>query len=141
MKKAVFTTAALAIGAGLVGGSAVAASATAKGPAHETGPLGLMSQTEVTPALVPAADTVMRVARKGNITSGSAFDENQASKVTGTYKPARVSGVYLDGMGRAGNKKPAIPVKNPLGTGSVQLHPLNGPTSAGVGGLLNNNQA
>ncbi|MEU2713495.1 hypothetical protein [Streptomyces sp. NPDC007205] len=137
MKKAVFTTAALAIGASLVGGSAVAASAAGKTPAHETGPLGLMSQTEVTPALVPAADTVMRVAKQGNLTKGSAFDTNQASSVTGKNKAAKISGVYLDGMGRSTNKKPAIPVKNPLGTGSVQLHPLNGPTSAGVGSLLN----
>jgi hypothetical protein len=137
MKKAVFTTAALAIGAGLVGGSAVAASAVTKAPAHEnTGPLGLMSQTDVAPALVPAADTVMRVAKQGNLTKGSAFDA-QSSTVTGKNKAAKVSGVYLDGMGRAGNKKPAIPVKNPLGSGSVQVHPLNGPTSAGVGSLLN----
>ncbi|MEV5879362.1 hypothetical protein AB0L75_35095 [Streptomyces sp. NPDC052101] len=137
MKKAVFTTAALAIGASLVGGSAVAASAATKAPVRETGPLGLMSQTEVTPALVPAADTVMRVAKQGNLTKGNAFDQNQASAVTGTYKPARVSGVYLDGMGRGSTKKPAIPLKNPVGTGSVQLHPLNGPTSAGLGSLLN----
>ncbi|MCC5477270.1 hypothetical protein ACFV2N_30195 [Streptomyces sp. NPDC059680] len=138
MKKAVFTTAALAIGAGLVGGSAVAASAATKAPAHEnTGPLGLMSQTEVTPALVPAADTVMRVAKQGNITKGSAFDESQSSTVTGKNKAAKISGVYLDGMGRSSNKKPAIPVKNPLGTGAVQVHPLNGPTSAGVGSLFN----
>ncbi|MEU5536381.1 hypothetical protein [Streptomyces sp. NPDC020362] len=137
MKKAVFTTAALAIGAGLVGGSAVAASAAAKTPAHETGPLGLMSQTEVTPALVPAADTVMRVARNGNVTKGSAFDQSQSSTVTGTNKAAKISGVYLDGMGRNSAKKPAIPVKNPVGTGAVQLHPLNGPTSAGLGSLLN----
>ncbi|MEU1402289.1 hypothetical protein ABZ471_07960 [Streptomyces sp. NPDC005728] len=136
MKKAVFTTAALAIGASLVGGSAVAASG-AKTPAHETGPLGLMSQPEVTPALVPAADTVMRVARQGSITRGSAFDENQAAKVSGTNKAAKISGVYLDGMGRSNAKKPAIPVKNPVGTGAVQLHPLNGPTSAGLGSLLN----
>jgi hypothetical protein len=136
MKKAVFTTAALAIGASLVGGSAVAASATAKAPEHETGPLGLMSQAEVTPAIVPAADTVMRVAKQGNLTKGSAFDENQSSTVTGTNKAARASGVYLDGMGRDSSKKPAIPVKNPAGTGSVQLHPLNAPTSAGLGSLL-----
>ena len=63
MRKAVFTTAALAIGAGLVGGSAAAASA-ANGPVGTTGPLGLMSKTEVAPALVPAADTVTRLARK-----------------------------------------------------------------------------
>ncbi|MFF7351662.1 MULTISPECIES: hypothetical protein [Streptomyces] len=137
MKKAVFTTAALAIGASLVGGSAVAASAAGKAPASETGPLGLMSQTEVTPALVPAADTVMRVAKQGNLTKGSAFDQNQASTVTGKNKAAKISGVYLDGMGRSTNKKPAIPVKNPLGTGAVQVHPLNGPTSAGLGSLLN----
>ncbi|MEU9989633.1 hypothetical protein ACFZCP_31375 [Streptomyces sp. NPDC007971] len=137
MKKAVFTTAALAIGAGLVGGSAVTASAAAQAPAHETGPLGLMSQTEVTPALVPAADTVMRVARNGNVTKGSAFDQNQSSTVTGTNKAAKISGVYLDGMGRNSGKKPAIPVKNPVGTGAVQVHPLNGPTSAGLGSLLN----
>ncbi|WP_256255752.1 hypothetical protein [Streptomyces sp. MUSC 14] len=136
MKKAVFTTAALAIGASLVGGSAVAATGTAKAPAHEAGPLGLMSQTEVAPAIVPAADTVMRVAKQGSLTKGSAFDENQSGTVTGTNKAARVSGVYLDGMGRDSGKKPAIPVKNPVGTGSVQLHPLNAPTSAGIGSLL-----
>ncbi|KOV59392.1 hypothetical protein [Streptomyces sp. MMG1121] len=136
MKKAVFTTAALAIGASLVGGSAVAASGTAKAPAHETGALGLVSQTDVAPAIVPAADTVMRVAKQGNLTKGSAFDENQSATVTGTNKAARVSGVYLDGMGRGSSKKPAIPVKNPVGTGSVQLHPLNSPTSAGLGSLL-----
>ncbi|WP_369389310.1 hypothetical protein AB5J72_18180 [Streptomyces sp. CG1] len=137
MKKAVFTTAALAIGASLVGGSAVAASAATKAPARETGPLGLMSQTEVAPALVPAADTVMRVAKQGSLTKGNAFDQNQASTVTGTNKAAKVSGVYLDGMGRGSNKKPAIPLKNPVGTGAVQIHPLNGPTSAGLGSLFN----
>ncbi|MEU9476683.1 hypothetical protein [Streptomyces sp. NPDC048191] len=137
MKKAVLTTATLAIGVSLVGGSAVAASGTAKAPAHETEPLGLISQTEVTPAIVPAADTVMRVAKQGNLTKGSAFDENQSARVTGTNKAARVSGVYLDGMGRDSSKKPAIPVKNPVGTGSVQLHPLKGPTSVGLGSLLN----
>jgi hypothetical protein len=136
MKKAVFTTAALAIGASLVGGSAVAATGTAKAPAHEAGPLGLMSQTEVAPAIVPAADTVMRVAKQGSLTKGSAFDENQSATVTGSNKAARVSGVYLDGMGRDSSKKPAIPVKNPVGTGAVQLHPLNAPTSAGIGSLL-----
>ncbi|KUN83366.1 hypothetical protein AQJ66_19220 [Streptomyces bungoensis] len=126
MKKAVFTTAALAIGAGLVGGSAAAASAAAA-PAGTTGPLGLVSQTEVTPAVVPAADTVTRLARQGNVTQGSAFDEK---------KPAKISGVYLDGMGRGSGKKPAVPVKNPVGTGAFQLHPLNAPTSAGLGSLL-----
>ncbi|ANP55169.1 hypothetical protein AVL59_41260 [Streptomyces griseochromogenes] len=120
-----------------MGGSAVAASAAGKAPAHQTGPLGLMSKTDVTPALVPAADTVMRVARKGSLTKGSAFDEQQSARVSGTYKPARISGVYLDGMGHSSSTKPAVPVKNPVGTGSVQLHPLNGPTSAGLGGLLN----
>lgn len=138
MKKAVFTTAALAIGVSLVGGSAAAASAAGKAPARQaTDPLGLMSQTEVTPAVVPAADTVMRVARTGNITKGSAFDERQASAVTGTYKPARISGVYLDGMGHGSSTKPAVPLKNPVGTGAVQLHPMNGPTSAGLGSLFN----
>ncbi|KUM93824.1 hypothetical protein AQI88_25075 [Streptomyces cellostaticus] len=120
-----------------MGGSAVAASAAAKAPVSETGPLGLMSQTEVTPALVPAADTVMRVARQGNLTKGSAFDETQSTTISGTNKAAKISGVYLDGMGHNTGKKPAIPVKNPVGTGSVQLHPLSGPTSAGLGGLLN----
>ena len=55
MKKAIFTTAALAIGAGLVGGSAVAASAATPpaAPAASGGLLGLMSPTKVTPAVVP----------------------------------------------------------------------------------------
>jgi hypothetical protein len=130
MKKAVFTTAALAIGVGLVGGSAVAASAAGKGGpvAGETGPLGLMSQTEVAPAIVPAADTVTRLAREGNLTKGSAFDEK---------KPGKISGVYLDGMGRSSAKKPDIPVHNPVGPGEFQLHPLNAPTSAGLGSMLN----
>ncbi|WP_260463412.1 hypothetical protein [Streptomyces sp. TRM72054] len=128
MKKAVFTTAALAVGAGLVGGSAVAASAADKAPVRETGPLGLMSQTEMAPAIVPAADTVTRLARNGNITKGSAFDEKKAGKV---------SGVYLDGFDRGNAKKPAIPVKNPVGTGEFQVRPLNAPTSAGLGSLFN----
>ena len=75
MKKAVFTTAALAIGAGLVGGSAVAASAATAAPAPSAGVLGLMSPTKVTPAVVPAADVVTRIARDGKIANGSAFDE------------------------------------------------------------------
>jgi hypothetical protein len=136
MRKAVFTTAALAIGAGLVGGSAVAASAAGKGPVGTTGPLGLMSQTEVAPAIVPAADTVTRLARNGNLTKGSAFDK-ESSSVSGKYKPAKISGVYLDGVGHDSSKKPALPVKNPVGTGAVQLRPLNAPTSAGLGSLLN----
>ncbi|MBV7699317.1 hypothetical protein KWI83_27960 [Streptomyces sp. TRM70350] len=87
-----------------------------------------MSQTEVTPALVPAADTVTRLARNGNITKGSAFDEKKTGKI---------SGVYLDGVSRGGAKKPAIPVNNPVGTGEFQIRPLNAPTSAGVGSLFN----
>ncbi|MFE9449279.1 hypothetical protein [Streptomyces sp. NPDC006739] len=96
-----------------------------------------MSQTDVAPALVPAADTVTRLARNGNLAKGSAFDQKQSTKISGSYKPAKVSGVYLDGMGASGGKKPALPVKNPVGTGSFQLHPLNAPTSAGLGNLLN----
>ncbi|WP_247197075.1 hypothetical protein [Streptomyces sp. GESEQ-35] len=127
MKKAVFTTAALAIGAGLVGGSAVAASATG-GTGINTSPLGgLMSPTKVTPAVVPAADTVTRLAREGQIGKGSAFDENASGGM---------SGIYLDGMDPSANKKPTIPVKNPAGKGSVQVHPLQAPTSAGLGTLL-----
>jgi hypothetical protein len=128
MKKAIFTTAALAIGAGLVGGSAAAASAAAApAPAPSAGLLGLMSPTKVTPAVVPAADTVTRLARSGKITNGSAFDQK---------RPEGVSGVYLDGMDRHAAKKPTIPVKNPAGNGAVQLRPLQAPTAAGLGTLL-----
>jgi hypothetical protein len=136
MRKAVFTTAALAIGAGLVGGSAAAASAAA-GPVGTTGPLGLMSQSEVTPAIVPAADAVTRLARTSRLAQGSAFEKKQTPSVSGSYKPARISGVYLDGMGPNSETKPAIPVKNPVGEGAVQLRPLKAPTSAGLGSLLN----
>jgi hypothetical protein len=126
MKKAVFTTAALAIGAGLVGGSAAAASA-AVAPAPSSGLLGLVSPTQVTPAVVPAADVVTRVARDGKITNGSAFDEKPAGGA---------SGIYLDGMDPSAAKKPTIPVHNPAGRGSVQVHPLEAPTAAGFGNLL-----
>ena len=126
MKKAVFTTAALAIGAGLVGGSAAAATA-ATAPAPSAGLLGVMSPTKVTPAVVPAADVVTRIARDGKITNGSAFDE----KPTGG-----ASGVYLDGMDPNAAKKPTIPVHNPAGRGEVQVHPLQAPTAAGLGSLL-----
>lgn len=128
MKKAVFTTAALAIGAGLVGGSAVAASAAVGGGSGLPGsPLGLMSPTKVTPAVVPAADTVTRLARDGGIAKGTAFDKNSTSPM---------SGVYLDGMDPDAAKKPTIPVKNPAGSGSVQVRPLKAPTAAGLGTLL-----
>ncbi|MFD4410165.1 hypothetical protein [Streptomyces sp. NPDC058466] len=126
MKKAVFTTAALAIGASLVGGSAVAASA-APAPVPSTGPLGLMSPTKVSPAVLPAVDTVTRLARNGKLANGSAFDEK---------RPEGVSGVYLDGMDPHAAKKPTIPVKNPAGKGSVQVHPLQAPTAIGLGTLL-----
>ncbi|MEV6170574.1 hypothetical protein AB0L99_20385 [Streptomyces sp. NPDC051954] len=126
MKKAVFTTAALAIGAGLVGGSAAAASA-AGGTGINTSPLGLMSPTKVTPAVVPAADAVTRLAREGQIGKGSAFDQNASGGM---------SGIYLDGMDPSADKKPTIPVKNPAGKGSVQVHPLQAPTAAGLGTLL-----
>ncbi|MFV8187797.1 hypothetical protein LXH13_15130 [Streptomyces spinosirectus] len=127
MKKAVFTTAALAIGAGLVGGSAVAASAATAAPAPSAGVLGLMSPTKVTPAVVPAADVVTRIARDGKIANGSAFDEKPSGGA---------SGVYLDGMDPNAAKKPTIPVNNPAGRGSVQVHPLQAPTAAGLGSLL-----
>jgi len=93
MKKAIFTTAALAIGAGLVGGS----------------------------------DVVSRLARNGKLANGSAFDKQ---------KTPGVSGVYLDGMDPNASKKPTIPVRNPAGNGVVQVHPLQAPTSTGLGSLL-----
>lgn len=126
MKKAVFTTAALAIGAGLVGGSAAAASA-AGGSGISTSPLGLMSPTKVTPAVVPAADVVTRLAREGQIAKGSAFDKNSSGGM---------SGIYLDGMDPDAAKRPTIPVKNPAGRGTVQVHPLQAPTASGLGTLL-----
>ncbi|MGC9538152.1 hypothetical protein [Streptomyces sp. UG1] len=128
MKKAVFTTAALAIGAGLVGGSAAAASA-ADGSSG-LGPLGLMSPTKVSPAVVPAADVVTGLARDGGITKGSAFDKKSPGQP--------MSGIYLDGMDPDAVKKPTIPVKNPAGSGSVQVRPLKAPTAAGLGTLLPN---
>ncbi|MEY9991462.1 hypothetical protein ABIE67_003494 [Streptomyces sp. V4I8] len=128
MKKAVFTTAALAIGAGLVGGSAAAAVA-AGGSGISTSPLGLMSPTKVTPAVVPAADVVTRLARDGGVAKGSAFDKN---------KSGGMSGVYLDGMDPNAAKRPTIPVKNPAGSGEVQVRPLHAPTAAGLGTLLPN---
>ncbi|MDF3140204.1 MULTISPECIES: hypothetical protein [unclassified Streptomyces] len=129
MKKAVFTTAALAIGAGLVGGSAAAASA-AGGSGISTSPLaGLMSPTKVSPAVLPAADAVTRLAREGGVAKGSAFDKN---------KSGGMSGIYLDGMDPQAAKKPTIPVKNPAGSGEVQVHPLHAPTAAGLGTLLRN---
>ncbi|MEU6252209.1 hypothetical protein [Streptomyces sp. NPDC047043] len=134
MKKAVFTTAALAIGASLVGGSAVAASAAPAPAPSNGGLLGLMSPTKVTPAVVPAADTVARLANKGKLTNGSAFDTNQA--VSGANKTAGLSGVYLDGMDPNAAKKPTLPLKNPAGNGAVQVHPLEAPTAAGLGTLI-----
>ncbi|MFI7414727.1 hypothetical protein ACIBU0_39430 [Streptomyces sp. NPDC049627] len=129
MKKAVFTTAALAIGAGLVGGSAAAAAAATGGSGISTSPLGLMSPTKVSPAILPAADAVTRLARDGGIAKGSAFDKSNKSAVG-------MSGVYLDGMDPDAAKRPTIPVKNPAGSGSVQVHPLKAPTSAGLGTFL-----
>ena len=126
MKKAVFTTAALAIGAGLVGGSAVAASAAGGGPGSTAGPLGLMSPTKVSPAVLPATDVVTRLAKEGKVANGTAFDQKSGS----------VSGIYLDGMDPNAAKRPTIPVKNPAGSGSVEVHPLTAPTSAGLGSLL-----
>ena len=129
MKKAVFTTAALAIGAGLVGGSAAAAVA-AGGSGVSTSPIGgLMSPTKVTPAVVPAADVVTRLARDGGVAKGSAFDKN---------KSGGMSGVYLDGMDPNAAKRPTLPVKNPAGSGEVQIHPLHAPTATGLGTLLPN---
>ncbi|MCX5048304.1 MULTISPECIES: hypothetical protein [unclassified Streptomyces] len=128
MKKAVFTTAALAIGASLVGGAAAAASAApAPAPAPASGLLGVMSPTKVTPAVVPAADVVTHLARDGKIANGSAFDQK---------RPDGGSGVYLDGMDPNSAKKPTIPVKNPAGRGDVQVHPLQAPTAVGLGSLL-----
>jgi hypothetical protein len=129
MKKAVFTTAALAIGAGLVGGSAAAASAASGGSGVSANTLGgLVSPTKVSPAILPAADAVTRLARDGGVTKGSAFDK----------KPGSVgsSGIYLDGMDPKAAKRPTIPVKNPAGSGSVQVRPLNAPTAAGLGTFL-----
>ncbi|GAA4077219.1 hypothetical protein [Streptomyces shaanxiensis] len=133
MKKAIFTTAALAIGAGLVGGGAATAAAATGSSTGESGitagPLGLMSPSKVSPAIVPAADTVTRLARDGGIAKGSAFDKK--SKNAGG-----MSGVYLDGMDPDTAKRPTIPVKNPAGSGSVQVRPLKAPTAAGFGSLL-----
>ncbi|SDO40052.1 hypothetical protein SAMN04487981_110241 [Streptomyces sp. cf386] len=133
MKKAVFTTAALAIGAGLVGGSAVSAAAATGSSTGGSGvaasPLGLVSPSKVSPAILPAADTVTRLARDGSIAKGSAFDKN--SKNAGG-----LSGVYLDGMDPDAVKRPTIPVKNPAGSGSVQVRPLKAPTAAGFGSFL-----
>ncbi|GGU41413.1 hypothetical protein [Streptomyces violascens] len=129
MKKAIFATAALAIGAGLVGGSAVAASAATPlaVPTGSGGVLGLVSPAKVTPAVVPAADVASRLARTGKIANGSAFDQKETPGV---------SGVYLDGVDPNASKKATIPVKNPAGNGVVQVHPLQAPTSAGLGSLL-----
>ncbi|MFC8242532.1 hypothetical protein [Streptomyces chartreusis] len=129
MKKAVLTTAALAIGAGLVGGSAAAASAATAGSGKSTSPLGgLVSPTKVTPAVVPATDVVTRLARDGGVAKGSAFDKRSPGQP--------MSGIYLDGMDPNAVKKPTIPVKNPAGSGSVQVRPLKAPTAAGLGTLL-----
>jgi len=127
MKKAVFTTAALAIGASLVGGSAVAASAATAPAASDAGLLGLVSPTEATPAAVPGVDTVARLANEGKVTSGSAFDPNHA--VAGTNKTARLGGVYLDGMDPKAAGKPTLPLHNPVGSGAVQVHPMQAPTA------------
>ncbi|QOV41050.1 hypothetical protein IM697_07595 [Streptomyces ferrugineus] len=89
-----------------------------------------MSPTKVSPAVVPAADVVTGLARDGGITKGSAFDKK------GPGQP--MSGIYLDGMDPDAAQKPTIPVKNPAGSGSVQVRPLKAPTAAGLGTLLPN---
>ncbi|MFI6011229.1 hypothetical protein ACIBAG_20825 [Streptomyces sp. NPDC051243] len=133
MKKAIFTTAALAIGAGLVGGSAATAAAATGSSSGNSGvtasPLGLMSPSKVSPAILPATDAVTRLARDGGIAKGSAFDKNSKNA-------AGMSGVYLDGMDPDAAKRPTIPVKNPAGSGSVQVRPLKAPTAAGFGSFL-----
>ncbi|MFH0519521.1 hypothetical protein ACHBTE_20405 [Streptomyces sp. M41] len=88
-----------------------------------------MSPTKVTPAVVPATDVVSRLARDGGITKGSAFEKSSKSAVG-------VSGVYLDGVDPDAAKRPTIPVKNPAGKGTVQVHPLKAPTAAGLGTFL-----
>jgi hypothetical protein len=88
-----------------------------------------MSPTKVSPAIVPAADTVTRLARDGGIAKGSAFDKSNKGAVG-------MSGVYLDGMDPDAAKRPTIPVKNSLGSGSVQVRPLKAPTAAGFGSFL-----
>jgi hypothetical protein len=47
-----------------------------------------------------------------------------------------MSGVYLDGMDPDAAKRPTIPVKNPAGSGTVQVRPLQAPTASGLGTLL-----
>ncbi|MEJ8669389.1 hypothetical protein WKI71_15995 [Streptomyces sp. MS1.AVA.1] len=86
-----------------------------------------MSPTKVTPAVVPAADTVARLASDGGIAKGSAFDKKNSGGM---------SGVYLDGMDPDAAKRPTIPVKNPAGSGTVQVRPLQAPTASGLGTLL-----
>ncbi|MBT2676374.1 hypothetical protein J7E95_37450 [Streptomyces sp. ISL-14] len=86
-----------------------------------------MSPTKVSPAVLPAADAVTRLAREGGVAKGSAFDKN---------KSGGMSGIYLDGMDPNAAKKPTIPVKNPAGSGTVQVRPLQAPTAAGLGTLL-----
>ncbi|MFC5217175.1 hypothetical protein [Streptomyces coerulescens] len=130
MKKAVFTTAALAIGAGLVGGSAAAASAATEGSGISTSPLGLVSPAKVSPAVGPAADVVTGLARDGRLANGSGFEKRKPGEL--------MSGVYLDGMDPSAARKPTIPVENPVGTGSVQVRPLKAPTAAGLGTMLPN---
>jgi hypothetical protein len=130
MKKAVFTTAALAIGASLVGGSAVAASAATAPVASNTGLLGLLPPAKVAPAMVPGGETVARLANEGKVTNGSAFDRNHA--VSGTNKAAGLSGVYLDGMDPNAAGRPTLPLHNPAGSGAVQVHPMQAPTAVGT---------
>ncbi|NUP24770.1 MAG: hypothetical protein HOZ81_53700 [Streptomyces sp.] len=92
-----------------------------------------MSPTKVSPAILPAADTVTRLAREGGVAKGSAFDKNNKSAVG-------MSGVYLDGMDPDAAKRPTIPVKNAIGSGSVQVHPLKAPTASGIGSFLPKSQ-
>ncbi|WP_106432709.1 hypothetical protein [Streptomyces zinciresistens] len=86
-----------------------------------------MSPTKVSPAVLPATDAVTRLASEGGVAKGTAFDNKNS---------AGLSGIYLDGMDPKAAERPTIPVKNPAGSGSVQVHPLKAPTSAGLGSLL-----
>lgn len=130
MKKAVLTTAALAIGAGLVGGSAAAASAAAEGSGNSAVLARARVPDQGDSGDRAMADTVTQLASNGQIAKGSAFDKK---------KPGQpVSGIYLDGLDPTAAKKPTIPVKNPAYSGSVQVRPLQAPTATGLGSLLPN---
>lgn len=122
MKKAVFSTAALAIGMGLVGGAAASASAAPVGDA-----VGLLSATELTPSVLPAADAMERLSEGGGLTKGNSFDG---------MRSGNISGVYLDsGPTMPGATKPDVPFNNPVGKGDLMVHPLNAPGAAGLGAL------